>query len=365
MDRSATFDEIRSSYRRLAKKYHPDLNPGDEEASEKIKEVNLAYEVLSDDEKRKQYDMYGNAVFDGGAGGGHAGGFDDLFGSIFNDFFGGGGGGFGYSSSYNVKRPSRGRDIEEVLDLDFREAVFGVEKEVTVQRKEVCPDCKGSGAEEGSEVTTCEVCHGSGQVHTRTQTPLGVMMRTETCASCKGTGEKIEKPCQTCKSKKFVYRNRTLNADIPAGVDTGNFLRLSGEGDVGENGGPNGDVYIHIRVKPHEFFQRDGADVYYKLPIRFVQAALGDEIEVPTLEGMEEFIIPKGTQSGEVFTLKGKGIQRINSTGKGDIHIEVAIQTPTKLSSEQEELLREFDSGDKEGKKERKGFFEKVKSFFD
>ncbi|MDO5718804.1 MAG: molecular chaperone DnaJ [Tissierellia bacterium] len=358
---TATHDEIKKSYRRLAKKYHPDLNPDDEEASERLKEINLAYEVLSDPNKRSKYDTYGDAIFDnaGNAGGGF-GGFDDIFGSIFNDFFG------GYDRQSSANRPYKGEDISMYLNIEFNEAVFGCEKEVNIRRREECKTCDGSGAKPGTEKKRCQTCGGSGQVSFTQESPFGRFVRRSSCPDCEGTGEVIEEKCDDCRGEGFVIKNKKINVKIPEGVDNDSVIRVSGEGHCGVNGGSYGDLYIGIRVKEHEFFERHGLDIFYELPLRFAQMTLGDEIEVPLLDGVEKFEIPAGTQSGTVFKLKGKGIKSPRANRVGDIHFRVNVITPTKLTDEQVDLLKKFDElGGNETKGHKKKFFEKVKDIFE
>ncbi len=361
--RNASKSEIKSAYRKMAKKYHPDLNQGDDEAQEHFKKINIAYEVLSDQEKRDKYDRYGDAIFnESGAGASYTADFSDLFGSIFDDFFGG-----GFSGSYttNKNAPRRGADIEHQINLEFNEAIFGVEKEIAFRRREVCTKCHGEKVKEGTSKTTCRTCGGTGKIQNASNTAFGNFIRMETCEDCDGTGEYIEEPCEKCHGKGFEVKNRTMKAQIPNGVDNGTIIKISGEGHAGENGGPNGDLYIRIAVKSHEFFERNGYDIYYELPIRFTQAVLGDEMEVPTLTGLERFDLPAGTQSGDMFTLKNKGVQRPHSKHYGDIHFRVNVVIPKNVSKEQKELLKEFDEVDGESTKEQKGFFDKIRDFFD
>lgn len=365
ISRSASQSEIKLAYRKKAKIYHPDLNPDDEESQEHFKKINLAYEVLSDKERRSQYDRFGNAIFENaGSSSGFSGGFDDFFSSIFDDIFGD-----TFSNTYSNKTsrntPEMGGTIEHQVNLTFDEAVFGVEKEISIRRKEVCQVCKGSKTKEGSEVKTCPTCQGTGKVQNTSNTTFGSFIRMETCPSCHGSGEYIEDPCPNCNGQGFEYKNRTLNIDIPHGVDNGTILKLPGEGHAGKNGGPAGYLYIRISVKDHEFFKRDGYDVYYELPIRFSQAVLGDEIDLPSLEGIEKFDLPAGTQSEQVFTLENKGIKRPGSDKRGHIHFKVKIVVPKNLSKQQKDLLREFDEKDGESTKEQKGFFERIKGFFE
>ncbi len=366
VESTATQDEIKRSYRRLAKKYHPDLNPDDETASEKLKEINLAYEVLSDPNKRSKYDTYGDAIFEGaGAGGGYGGGFEDIFGTIFNDFFGGGFSGAGTHTS-RAQRAYKGEDISTYLTIEFEEAVFGTEKEVSIRRRETCETCDGSGAKPGTEKKTCTTCSGTGQVSFTQESPFGRFVRTSVCPECHGTGEIIEEHCETCHGEGHVIKNRTIKVKIVAGVDNETVIRVTGEGHAGVNGGPNGDLYVVLTVKEHELFERRGLDVFYELPIRFTQAALGDEIEVPVLDGVEKLDIPSGTQSGKIFRLRGKGIKSPRAPQIGDIYITAQVVTPDNLTDRQIEILKEFDEIEgKETKEKKKKFFDKVKDIFE
>ncbi|MDO5755051.1 MAG: molecular chaperone DnaJ [Tissierellia bacterium] len=362
VDRSANGGEIKRQYRRLAKKYHPDVNPGDDEAQEKFKEINMAYEILSDKDKRRQYDTYGMDAFkNGGQGGGFSGmDFGDIFGDIFGDFFGGG---FGQQRKYDHNAPRKGSDIEQQIHLTFEEAVFGVEKEIRIQRIINCENCHGSGAEPGTDKKVCGKCHGSGEVHYQQNTGFGTFVRTTVCDECGGTGEIIEKKCHECKGRKKIRVNKTIHVKIPAGVDNGSIINLRGEGNEGDNQGPSGDLYIIITVKEHEFFQRQGSDIYYELPISFVQASLGAKLKVPTLDGITNFDLPAGTQTGTRFTLENEGVQKLRGKGKGNIYFDVRVLVPKKLSKKQKEILKEFSeaSGDfYEEHEEKKGFFEKL-----
>ena len=364
LEKGASVDEIKKAYRKMAMKYHPDRNPDDPAAEEKFKEVGEAYEVLSDEDKRARYDQFGHAGVDpnfnagyGGGGFGGFGGFGD-FGDIFSDFFGGGGG----RSSANA--PRRGENVGIRLEVTFEEAAFGVEKEVTVPRIENCGVCSGTGSADGA-VETCDRCRGTGQVRV-TQNFMGMQMQsTAACPQCNGKGKVIRTPCSTCKGKGKVRRNHKLNVKVPAGVDSDQTVRVRGEGSVGSNGGPNGDVMVEILIKRHKIFERDGMNVLCEMPISFTQAALGAEIVVPTLDGKVKYTIPEGTQTGTVFRLKDKGIPDVyNRNRRGDQLVRVVVETPTRLNKEQKELLRQLEDSLGDTPK-RKKFFDAVKDFFD
>ncbi len=368
VQKGASADEIKKAYRKLALKYHPDRNPDNKEAEEKFKEAAEAYEVLSDDEKRSRYDQFGFAGVDpnfgagqGGGFGGGFGGFGDFgdLGDIFGSFFGGGGGG---RQSQNA--PRRGENVGARLDLTFEEAAFGCEKQVSAQRIENCSACHGTGSADGA-VETCSYCHGSGQVRT-TQNFMGMTMQSSSvCPQCNGRGKIIKTPCTTCRGKGKVRRTQKIKVKIPAGVDNGQSVRVRGEGCVGANGGPNGDLLVEIYIKRHPIFTRQDTTVYCEVPISFAQAALGAEIQIPTLDGKVSYEIPEGTQTGTTFTLSGKGIPQVgNPRRRGDQRFTVVVETPTKLSKEQKELLRKLDEGIAETPK-RKKFFENLKDFFD
>jgi len=362
IDKSASQDEIRRAYRKLAKKHHPDLNPDDEAAEQRFKEVTGAYEILKDPEKRDRYDRFGHAGIDpqAGAGGAGFGGFEDIFGDIF-DIFGGG----GFSQGSSKSGPARGRDLRYDLNLEFREAVFGVEKEIQVRRMEKCSTCDGSGAKPGTDVKTCTKCNGSGEIRYAQQTPLGQFVRVGTCDECGGSGEFIEEECPTCNGSGREVKNKKINIKVPAGVDNGSVISLRGEGEGGEKGGPSGDLYVYLNVEEDKVYTREGNTLYLDIPISFTEATLGAEIEVPTLEGVERFNIPGGTQTGTQFKLKNQGVPNLRGSGRGDLLFNVNIETPTKLSEKQKELLLEFaeESGEIY-KKNKKGFFEKVKDAF-
>ncbi len=373
VEKTASADEIKKAYRKAAMKYHPDRNPGDKEAEAKFKEAGEAYEVLSDDDKRSRYDQFGHAGVDpnfnpgyggfgGGFGGGGFSGFGDI-GDIFGDLFGGGFGG-GSARSTGRSGPRRGENVASRLELTFEEAAFGVEKEVTAARIENCAKCSGTGSADGT-VETCTRCGGSGQIRT-TQNFMGMAMQsTSPCPACSGRGKVIKTPCNTCKGKGKVRRNQKVKVKVPAGVDEGQMVRVHGEGSVGSNGGPNGDLLVEILIKQHKLFERDGADVLCELPISFTQAALGAQIEIPTLDGKVAYDIPEGTQTGTTFRLRDKGIPYVgNRSRRGDQLVTVVVETPTRLTREQKELLRQLDETMSETPK-RKKFFDTLKDLFD
>ena len=371
VEKGASAEEIKKAYRKAAMKYHPDRNPGDKEAEEKFKEAGEAYEVLSDDDKRARYDQYGFAGVDpnyaGGAGYGAGfdgfggfGGFGDL-GDIFGDLFGGGS--TRRSGGQNAAR--RGQDVMTRLELTFEEAAFGCDKEVATYRVENCAACNGTGSADGN-VETCSKCHGTGQERV-VQNFMGMQMQsTQPCSRCGGKGKIIKTPCNTCKGKGKVRRTKKINVKVPAGVDEGQSVRVRGEGDVGTGGAPNGDLLVKIQIRPHKEFQRQDYDVYSRVPISFAQAALGAEIEVPTLDGKVSYTIPEGTQTGREFILRGKGIPQVgNPKLRGDHHFSVVVETPTKLTNEQKELLRQFDGTvSRSVTPKRKGFQDILNDFF-
>ncbi len=367
VDRSAGADDIKKAYRKLAKKYHPDLNPDNKEAEAKFKEVNEAYEVLSDTEKKQRYDQFGHAGVDpnyggGGFGGAGFGGFDGGFdiGDIFDGFFGGGFGGRSGGGRRNA--PKRGSDLEASVTVSFQEAAFGCEKEIQLYRIEYCPDCDGSGAKAGSEVVTCSACGGSGQVRSTQRTILGNMSTVTTCTTCGGKGKVIKEPCDKCHGKGKIKKSRTIKIKIPAGIDHGQSISLSGQGNVGDKGAPAGNLFVTVAVQADELFQRNGFDVMCDVPITFVQAALGAELEVPTLDGKVKYTIPEGTQSGTVFRLKGKGIPMLRRSGRGDQYVKVTVEVPTHLTQKQKDLLREFEGGLKvNNHTKQKRFFDKMR----
>ena len=370
--KDASADEIKKAYRKAAMKYHPDRNPGDKEAEAKFKEVGEAYEVLSDDGKRSRYDQFGFAGVDpnygagaGGYGGGFGGGFGGFgdFGDIFSEFFGGG------SSRGGAARentPRRGENIMTHLELTFEEAAFGCEKEVATPRIETCSACSGSGSADGV-IETCSQCRGTGQVRT-VQNFMGMQMQsTAPCPQCSGRGKIIKTPCTTCKGKGKVRRTNRVKVKIPAGVDAGQSVRVRSEGNVGANGGPNGDLLVEVYIKRHPIFTREDRDVLCEVPISFTQAALGAKIQVPTLDGKVEYEIPEGTQTGREFVLREKGIPEVNNPRRrGNHRFTVVVETPTKLTREQKELLRQLDETLVQAETPKiKKFFENLKDFFD
>ncbi len=367
IERTVTIEEIKKSYRKLAVKYHPDKNPGDKAAEEKFKELSEAYEVLSDSQKRALYDQHGHAAFDrrsGGFGRG-GGGFHDPF-DIFREVFGGGGGGSIFDDLFGGGRadptqPQRGNDLRYDMEITFEEAAHGTEKEITVTKPDRCDVCNGSGAEAGSKVKICPTCGGRGQVISS----RGIFSIAQTCPACQGAGRVIEKPCKACHGSGRRDEASKIKLRIPGGVDTGSRLRSLGNGEAGLRGGPAGDLYVILHVKPHEIFQREGDDLLCDVPVGFVQAALGTEIEVPTLSGKAEIKIPPGTQPGTMFRLKGKGVKNVQGYGHGDLHVRVMVEVPTRLTAAQKEKLQEFAElcNGKESPLSQ-SFFEKAKNFF-
>lgn len=369
--KNAPEDEIKKAYRKLAKQYHPDLNPGDKDAEAKFKEVNEAYEVLSDKDKRARYDQFGHAgvdpSFGGGAGGDPFGG--DPFGGvdlgdIFSSFFGGGGFGGGRRQA-NPNAPRRGSDTEAVLNISFEEAAKGCKKNITYSRIDSCAACGGSGAEKGTQPKTCPQCSGTGQVRISQRTPFGVVQTSRGCDRCGGTGKVIEHPCKDCGGTGRVKRQKTIEVTVPAGVDDDQVLQMGGLGNAGSNGGPAGDLHVYVNVRPHPIFERKGNDVWCEMPITFTQAALGAEVTVPTLDGRVSYQVHEGTQPGDIFKLRGKGIQNLNGRGRGDQYIKVTIEVPKNLSQKQKDILKEFDqSAEDKNYQKRKTFFDKIKDMF-
>ena len=365
VSKNASEDEIKRAYKKLARKYHPDMNPGDKEAEEKFKEVNEANEVLSNPEKKAKYDQFGFAGVDpnygaGQGGYGGAGGFDfgDL-GDIFGSFFGGG---FGGGGRRNPNAPQRGESIRASLSVDFTEAAFGCEKSITIDRSEPCPTCKGKGCAPGTTPEVCTECHGTGTVTQAQRTPFGMMQSQTVCPKCRGKGQIIHQPCPDCRGAGVVRKRRTIQVNIPAGIDNGQTISLRGQGHSGKNGGPAGDLLITVMVRPHEIFRRDGTAVFCEAPITFTQAVLGGTLEIPTIDGKVKYDIPEGTQTGTVFRLRGKGIPVLNGRGRGDQYVTVNIETPRNLNREQKEALKKFSESLGEGNYEKhKNFFGKKK----
>lgn len=363
VSKGATDDEIKKAFRQQSKKYHPDLHPGDKEAEAKFKEVNEAYQVLSDADKKSRYDRFGHAGVDpnygaGGAGGGFNGaGFD--FGDIFGDIFGGFGG-FGGGSRRNG--PRRGADVRQVVDITFEEAAFGCTKKINITKQEKCDTCNGTGAKPGTSADTCPHCHGTGQIQTQQRTILGYMTNVTTCPHCKGEGKIIKEPCRDCRGTGKMRKSKVIEINVPAGIDNGQTMQLTGQGEAGDRGGPNGDLLVTIRVRPHELFKREGNDVYISMPISIAQAALGATLTVPTLDGAVEYEIPEGTQTGTRFRLRGKGIPYIRSKNRGDEYVTVNVEIPKNLTLRQKEILKEFDED--KNYKLKKSFSEKMKDFF-
>lgn len=339
LEKGAADSDIKKAYRKLAKENHPDLHPGDEVCEARFKEIGEAYEVLSDEGKRAKYDQFGHAAFDPSMGGG-ASGFTGDLGDLFNDFFGGM---FGGGARQRPNGPVRGESLRTGISITFEEAAFGCEKELSVARVEDCSDCKGSGCAAGTTAEVCQNCGGSGMVRQQQRSPFGIVSTTGPCPSCKGSGKIIHQPCETCHGSGALRKQRKVSASIPAGIDNGQTISLKGLGHAGRNGGPAGDLLVTVSVRPHPIFRRDGTSVLYEMPISFVQAALGSQVEVPTIDGKVKYAIPEGTQTGTVFRLKEKGIPNLrNSKARGDQFITVKVKTPENLGEAQKQLLREF-----------------------
>lgn len=363
VSKTATQDEIKKAYRKLALQYHPDKNPGDKAAEEKFKEISQAYAVLSDSAQRAKYDQFGSAAFEGGAGAnpfgqgfGDFSGFEDIFGDIFGSFFGGGGGGPQRSRG----RGRAGRDLRFDLEVTFEEAAFGTEKEININRGQPCETCSGSGAAEGSGPEKCNQCGGAGQVR-MTQ---GFFTIARPCPGCNGSGQKISNPCTSCSGSGIKMQRSKLNVKVPPGIDHGQRLKLRGEGEAGSAGGPAGDLYVHITIKPHQIFQREESEVLCEVPISYSQAVLGGEVEVPTLEGFVKLKIPAGTSGGKVFRLKNKGIQILGTNRRGDQHVQVHIHVPKKISDEYKKALGELSNLEVKEKDSSRSFFDRVKEMF-
>ncbi|SDQ07851.1 molecular chaperone DnaJ [Carnobacterium viridans] len=366
VSKGASDDEIKKAYRKLSKKFHPDINK-EAGSEDKFKEVAEAYEVLSDANKRAAYDQYGHASTDpnfgaggGGYGGGGFGGFGGGgFEDIFESFFGGGG------RSQNPNAPRQGDDLQYTINLEFEEAIFGKETTISYNREEECKTCHGDGAKPGTHPVTCSKCHGTGSLNVERNTPLGRVMTRQTCDVCHGTGQEIKEACPTCHGSGHTKDKHTVKVTVPAGVEDGNQMRLNGQGEAGKNGGPYGDLYVVFRVKASNQFDRDGSEIYYELPINIVQASLGDEVEVPTVHGKVKLKIPAGTQTGTNFRLRGKGAPKLRGTGTGDQHVKVKLMTPKNLTKEQTDLLRQFaKSSGMEVEEQDGSIFDKVKDAF-
>ena len=366
VSKTATDDEIKKAYRQLAKKYHPDLNPNNPEAEAKFKEAGEAYQILSNPETRAKYDQFGHAAFDaaGGYGGGGSGfgGFGFDVNDIFDSIFGGGFGGFG-NGSRSGRGPQRGADLRTSLDITFEEAVFGTEKDITINKNVPCDTCEGTGSKT-KETKRCTVCNGTGQVQVKQNTPFGQFMNVKTCDKCGGTGKVVEDPCQACRGKGFVRKAVKVHVKIPAGIDNGQAISISGMGEPGSKGGPSGNLLVSVRVKPHKVLERDGYDIHIEKVISVAQAILGDTIKIETIDGLVELNIPEGTQSGVSLRMRGKGVPKLQSPGRGDQYVHITVDIPKHLTEKQKELLRQFDSamggtlqniGDEP--QERKSFF--------
>lgn len=370
LNKGAAELDIKKAYRKLAKENHPDLNPGDKAAEARFKEINEAYEVLSDQDKKARYDQFGHAGVDpnfgAGGGGAYGGGFGDFdfdLGDIFSSFFGGGGGGGFSGSARNHNAPRKGENIHTNISIAFEEAVFGCEKEISVSAIIDCEVCEGKGAAPGTTAEVCSECNGTGTVKVQQRTAFGVMSSTTSCSKCGGTGKIIHQPCTKCKGKGKVRKQQKVNIKIPAGIDNGQTVSLRGRGHVGQNGGPKGDLLVTVAVAPHKIFERDGYSVLSKVPISITQATLGASVMVPTLDGKVKYTIPAGTQSGTVFRLKGKGVPYLNASGRGDHYITAIVDIPTGLNDEQKELLKKFAElmGENDPETKGTGLFNKRK----
>ncbi len=368
VQKGASDDDIKKAFRKLARQYHPDLHPDDKEAEAKFKEINEAYEVLSDKDKRAKYDQFGHAAFDpsygagGGGGMGGFGGFSDM-GDIFESFFGGMG--FGGSRYSNPNAPRRGSDIETSVSIDFMEACNGVKKKVRVKRSETCPDCKGSGASAGTQPKTCPDCNGTGTRRVTQRTPFGNISQQSVCTRCGGKGKIVDSPCRTCSGRGAVMKSAEKEVDIPAGIDDGQTLRVQGGGNAGTNGGQYGDLHIRVDVRPDAIFERDGYDVWTEVPLTYTQAALGAEIIVPTVDGKVKYTVPEGVQVGTVVRLRGKGIKKLYRSDRGDHYMKITVEIPKNLTKEQKQKLKAFeDSLSEKNYQKRQTFFDKIKEKF-
>ena len=369
LQKGASDDEIKKAFRKMAMKYHPDKNPGDKEAEEKFKEVNEAYSVLSDPDKKSKYDRFGHAGVDpnagfGGGGFGGFGGFEDIF-DMFGGAFGGGFGGFGGGGQRRANQPRKGRDLQKAITITFEEAAFGAKKTIEISKYVACSTCNGEGTKPGTSKKTCPKCNGSGQVATMQRTPFGQFQSVTTCDQCGGSGQIIEEPCSDCRGEGKVRKNVTISVDIPAGVDNESVIPIRGQGEPGVNGGPAGDLYIVLNVKPHKMFKRSGADLYLEIPISFDQAALGAEIVVPTLDGKVSYKIPSGTQPGTTFRLRDKGIKHLKREAKGDLYVKVNLEVPTKLNGKQKKAIQAMaEAVTEECYQKKSGFAEKIRELF-
>lgn len=360
VSKGATAEEVKKAFRKVAKQHHPDLNPEDKAAEARFKEANEAYAVLSDDEKRSRYDQYGHAGVDGQGFGGGFSGFDvnDIFENIF--------GGFGGSTNSRRSGPQRGANLKYRMMLDFLEAAFGIEKEIIITKEDLCETCKGTGAKAGTEAVKCAVCNGTGQVSQRQQTMFGTVMTNRTCSSCGGKGTVIKDPCPSCNGRGRKNKTKTLKVKVPAGINQGEMLTLRGEGEPGSKGGPYGDLYVEVSIRPHPIFQRDGYSTYCEIPVTFPQAALGCDLEVPTIDGPYHYKLKEGTQPGDVLTIKGKGIPHVNRNNvRGDHVFKIIVEVPNNLDQKQKDILKEFETLCTDRNYQKRGsFFNKIKDLF-
>lgn len=360
IEKGASKEDIKKAYRKLARKYHPDVNK-ESDAEEKFKEVKEAYEVLSDENKRSQYDQFGHAATNGQGFGGFGGGAEDFggFGDIFDMFFGGG-------RRRDPNAPQQGNDLQYSMVLEFEEAIFGKEMDIRIPKEETCETCHGSGAKPGTKVDTCSHCHGSGQLNQEQNTPFGRVVNRRVCHYCNGSGKIVKEKCNTCHGNGRVKKNKKIHINIPAGIDEGQQIRVAGKGEPGINGGPAGDLYVVIHVKDHEFFEREGDNIHCELPINFAQAALGDELEVPTVHGKVKLKVPAGTQTGKMFRLKGKGAPNVRGRGQGDQILKVRVVTPTNLTEKQKDLIRDFNElrGNDTTEEQDNSIFKRFKNAF-
>lgn len=362
VSKDASEADLKKAYRKAAVKYHPDRNPGNKEAEEKFKEINEAYQVLSDPDKKAKYDRFGHAGVDpsygGGAGGFNGAGFDfgDL-GDIFGDIFGG-----GFGGGRRRNGPKRGRDVQQIVDITFEEAAFGCKKKLNVTMSEKCETCNGTGAKPGTSPEKCTFCNGTGQTVQQQRTMFGYSNVVSTCQHCRGTGQIIKSPCSSCRGTGKVRKNKTIEVNIPKGIDHGQTIQITGGGEPGDKGGPNGDLLITVRVQRHAVLTRDGSDVFIDVPVTFVQAALGATLKIPTIDGIVNLDIPEGTQTGSQFRMRGKGIPFMHGNGRGNQYVTVNVEVPKNLSQRQKEILKEFE--DERNYKQKKTFKEKMKNLF-